>query len=64
MTVPELLHLACEDAIVELEARGFVVETTAHSHDLPVVAQEPPAGTEVPVGSTVWLTCSYPLDEH
>jgi beta-lactam-binding protein with PASTA domain len=58
--VPPVEGAATEEAIATLQAAGFGVqqfETPAQPGETPgtVVAQDPPPGTELPLGSTVTI---------
>lgn len=54
--VPSVFESRYEDAVAELEGLGFVVERRGSGIFNRVVSQDPPAGTELPPGSTVVVT--------
>jgi eukaryotic-like serine/threonine-protein kinase len=61
VAVPELVGESRDDAISELSARGLkrnVVEVFSQEDEGTVVAQNPPPGTRVDVGSTVRINVS------
>ena len=62
VAVPGVFSLPVAEAVQTLEGDGFtVVQTTAESSAYPpgrVIDQSPPAGAEVPEGSTVTITVS------
>ncbi|MBQ8289179.1 MAG: PASTA domain-containing protein, partial [Clostridia bacterium] len=62
--VPDLMHKTADAAIKQLQALGLNVRLTGVTNysagaGATVIAQSPPAGTEVPYGSIVTLECRY-----
>ncbi len=62
--VPDLLNKSADAAIKQLQASGLNVQLTGVTNysagaGATVIAQSPPAGTELPYGSIVTLECRY-----
>ena len=55
--VPDLLFLACDDALDELTWYGLVGVASGPTDGTAVLEQNPPPYWEVPPGSTVYITC-------
>lgn len=60
--IPDVTNLQYQEATIELQNAGFVVESTTEASDTVtedyVISTNPAAGEELPAGSTVYITVS------